>query len=122
MVSLSAHAEVEALAQTNLLSFLQDQIVQLVNTIFSRKNFDSLSEAFSVALAASALSTNRYHLPLIVVPDGPAAVSHKQPLLKVCITRKRSHIQLYYMVLCNLTPILVSLSAAGYKCSLSAID
>ncbi|XP_075033736.1 dolichyl-diphosphooligosaccharide--protein glycosyltransferase subunit 2 isoform X1 [Mixophyes fleayi] len=64
----------------------EDQIVQLVNAIFSRKNFESLSEAFSVALAASALSHNRYHLPLIVVPDGPAAVSHKQPLLRLLVT------------------------------------
>ncbi|KAM4622823.1 dolichyl-diphosphooligosaccharide--protein glycosyltransferase subunit 2 isoform 1-T1 [Discoglossus pictus] len=64
----------------------EDQIVQLVNAIFSRKNFDSLSEAFSVALAASALSHNRYHIPLIVVPEGPAAVSHKQPLLKLLVS------------------------------------
>ncbi|XP_075702453.1 dolichyl-diphosphooligosaccharide--protein glycosyltransferase subunit 2 isoform X2 [Rhinoderma darwinii] len=64
----------------------EDQIVQLVNAIFSRKNFDSISEAFSVAFAASALSHNRYHLPLIVVPDGPAAVSHKQPLLRLVVT------------------------------------
>ncbi|KAG9473926.1 dolichyl-diphosphooligosaccharide--protein glycosyltransferase subunit 2 [Eleutherodactylus coqui] len=64
----------------------EDQIVQLVNAIFSRKSFDSLSEAFSVAFAGSALSHNRYHIPLIVVPDGPAAVSHKQPLLKLLVT------------------------------------
>ncbi|XP_053309811.1 dolichyl-diphosphooligosaccharide--protein glycosyltransferase subunit 2 isoform X2 [Spea bombifrons] len=64
----------------------EDQIVQLMNAIFSRKNFDSLSEAFSVALAASALSHNRYHIPLIVVPDGPASVSHKQPLLRLLVT------------------------------------
>ncbi|XP_053573186.1 dolichyl-diphosphooligosaccharide--protein glycosyltransferase subunit 2 isoform X2 [Bombina bombina] len=64
----------------------EEQIVQLVNAIFSRKNFDSLSEAFSVTLAASALSHNRYHIPLIVVPDGPAAVSHKQPFLKLLVT------------------------------------
>ncbi|KAG8446174.1 hypothetical protein GDO86_013866 [Hymenochirus boettgeri] len=64
----------------------EEQIVQLMNAIFSRKSFDSLSEAFSVALAASALSHNRYHIPLIVVPDGPAAVSHKQPLLRLLVT------------------------------------
>ncbi|KAM8945640.1 dolichyl-diphosphooligosaccharide--protein glycosyltransferase subunit 2 [Pelodytes ibericus] len=64
----------------------EDQIVQLMNAIFSRKNFESLAEAFSVALAASALSHNRYHIPLIVVPDGPAAVSHKQPLLRLRVT------------------------------------
>ncbi|KAE8576485.1 hypothetical protein XENTR_v10004209 [Xenopus tropicalis] len=62
------------------------EIVPLMNAIFSRKNFDSISEAFSVALAASALSHNHYHIPLIVVPDGPAAVSHKQPLLKLLVT------------------------------------
>ncbi|XP_073411385.1 dolichyl-diphosphooligosaccharide--protein glycosyltransferase subunit 2 isoform X1 [Dendrobates tinctorius] len=77
--SLSDHVGVEP-------ALKEDQIVQLVNAIFSRKSFDSLSEAFSVAFAASALSHNRYHLPLIVVPDGPAAVSHKQPLLKLMVT------------------------------------
>ncbi|XP_018092671.1 ribophorin II S homeolog isoform X2 [Xenopus laevis] len=64
----------------------EEQIVQLMNAIFSRKKFDSISEAFSVALAASALSDNHYHIPLVVVPDGPAAVSHKQPLLKLLVT------------------------------------
>ncbi|XP_071968206.1 dolichyl-diphosphooligosaccharide--protein glycosyltransferase subunit 2 isoform X1 [Engystomops pustulosus] len=64
----------------------EEQVVQLVNAIFSRKSFESLPEAFSVAFAASALSHNRYHLPLIVVPDGPAAVSHKQPLLRLLVT------------------------------------
>ncbi|XP_073462625.1 dolichyl-diphosphooligosaccharide--protein glycosyltransferase subunit 2 isoform X1 [Aquarana catesbeiana] len=77
--SLSDHVGVEP-------ALKEEQIVQLVNAIFSRKNFDSLSEAFSVAYAASALSHNRYHLPLIVVPDGPATVSHKQPLLKLLVT------------------------------------
>ncbi|XP_030067923.1 dolichyl-diphosphooligosaccharide--protein glycosyltransferase subunit 2 isoform X2 [Microcaecilia unicolor] len=64
----------------------EDQIIQLVNAIFSKKNFDKLSEAYSVAAAAAALSQNRYHLPLIVVPDGPAAVSHKQPVLRLLVT------------------------------------
>ncbi|KAM4691810.1 dolichyl-diphosphooligosaccharide--protein glycosyltransferase subunit 2 [Rhinophrynus dorsalis] len=64
----------------------EDQIVQLMNAIFSRKNFDSLPESFSVAMAASALSHNRYHIPLVVVPDGPAAVSHKQPQLRLRVT------------------------------------
>ncbi|KAM3923953.1 dolichyl-diphosphooligosaccharide--protein glycosyltransferase subunit 2 isoform 2-T2 [Leptodactylus fuscus] len=77
--SLSDHVGVEP-------ALKEDQIVQLVNAIFSRKSFDSLSEAFSVAFAASALSHNRYHVPLIVVPDGPAAVSHKQPLLRLLVT------------------------------------
>ncbi|KAM9296292.1 dolichyl-diphosphooligosaccharide--protein glycosyltransferase subunit 2 [Gastrophryne carolinensis] len=77
--TLSDHVGVEP-------ALKEEQIVQLVNAIFSRKNFESPSEAFSVALAASALSNNRYHIPLIVVPDGPAAVSHKQPLLKLLVT------------------------------------
>uniref|UniRef100_A0A8C5WME9 Dolichyl-diphosphooligosaccharide--protein glycosyltransferase subunit 2 n=1 Tax=Leptobrachium leishanense TaxID=445787 RepID=A0A8C5WME9_9ANUR len=64
----------------------EEQIIQLMNAIFSRKNFESLSEAFSVALAASALSHNSYHIPLVVVPYGPAAVSHKQPLLRLRVT------------------------------------
>ncbi|XP_029469723.1 dolichyl-diphosphooligosaccharide--protein glycosyltransferase subunit 2 isoform X2 [Rhinatrema bivittatum] len=68
----------------------EDQIIQLVNAIFSKKNFDKLSEAYSVAAAAAALSQNRYHLPLIVVPDGAAAVSHKQPVLRLLVTNVMS--------------------------------
>ncbi|KAJ1124011.1 hypothetical protein NDU88_002475 [Pleurodeles waltl] len=64
----------------------EDQIVQLVNAVFSKKNFESLSEAFGVACAAAALSQNNYHLPLIVVSDGPAAVSHKHPILRLRVT------------------------------------
>nr|XP_033819583.1 dolichyl-diphosphooligosaccharide--protein glycosyltransferase subunit 2 isoform X2 [Geotrypetes seraphini] len=64
----------------------EDQIIQLVNAIFSKKNFDKLSEAYSVATAAAALSRNHYHLPLIVVPDGAASVSHKQPVLRLLVT------------------------------------
>lgn len=65
------------------LFLFQDQVIQLMNAIFSKKNFETLSEAFSIARAAGALSQNRFHLPVIVVPDGPAAVSHHQPLLRV---------------------------------------
>uniref|UniRef100_A0A8C9F5Q4 Dolichyl-diphosphooligosaccharide--protein glycosyltransferase subunit 2 n=1 Tax=Pavo cristatus TaxID=9049 RepID=A0A8C9F5Q4_PAVCR len=63
-----------------------DQIIQLMNAIFSKKNFETLSEAFSVARAAGSLSHNRYHLPVVVVPDGPAAVSHHQPVLRLQVT------------------------------------
>uniref|UniRef100_A0A8B9P632 Dolichyl-diphosphooligosaccharide--protein glycosyltransferase subunit 2 n=1 Tax=Apteryx owenii TaxID=8824 RepID=A0A8B9P632_APTOW len=63
----------------------EDQIIQLMNAIFSKKNFETLSEAFSVACAAGSLSRNRYHLPVIIVPDGPAAVSHHQPVLRVML-------------------------------------
>uniref|UniRef100_A0A8C3N2I6 Dolichyl-diphosphooligosaccharide--protein glycosyltransferase subunit 2 n=1 Tax=Geospiza parvula TaxID=87175 RepID=A0A8C3N2I6_GEOPR len=48
----------------------EDQVIQLMNAIFSKKNFETLSEAFSIARAAGALSQNRFHLPVIVVPDG----------------------------------------------------
>lgn len=61
----------------------QDQVIQLVNSIFSKKSWDSLSEAFSVASAAAALSNNRFHVPVIVSTQGPAAVSHSHPFLQV---------------------------------------
>lgn len=63
----------------------QDQVIQLVNSIFSKKSWDSLTEAFSVASAAAALSNNRFHKPVIVNALGSAAVSHSQPLLQVHI-------------------------------------
>ncbi|KAJ7406493.1 Dolichyl-diphosphooligosaccharide--protein glycosyltransferase subunit 2 [Willisornis vidua] len=68
----------------------EDQIIQLMNAIFSKKNFETLSEAFSVACAAGSLSQNRYHLPVIVVPEGPAAVSHHQPILRLQVTNVMS--------------------------------
>ncbi|XP_053250049.1 dolichyl-diphosphooligosaccharide--protein glycosyltransferase subunit 2 isoform X2 [Podarcis raffonei] len=68
----------------------EDQIIQLVNAVFSKKNFEVLSEAFSVACAAASLSQNRYHLPVIAVPDGPAAVSHHQPIFKLQVTNVMS--------------------------------
>lgn len=64
---------------------LQDQVIQLVNSIFSKKSWDSLAEAFSVASAAAALSNNRFHVPVIVGATGPATVSHSQPTLQVQI-------------------------------------
>ncbi|KAF1419883.1 Dolichyl-diphosphooligosaccharide--protein glycosyltransferase subunit 2, partial [Spheniscus humboldti] len=70
----------------DLLFLFYDQIIQLMNAIFSKKNFEMLSEAFSVACAVGSLSRNRYHLPVIIVPDGPAAVSHHQPILRLQVT------------------------------------
>ncbi|XP_077058929.1 dolichyl-diphosphooligosaccharide--protein glycosyltransferase subunit 2 isoform X1 [Siphateles boraxobius] len=64
----------------------EDQVIQLVNSIFSKKSWDSLSEAFSVASAAAALSNNHFHVPVIVSTQGPAAVSHSQPFLQLQVT------------------------------------
>ncbi|XP_074867862.1 dolichyl-diphosphooligosaccharide--protein glycosyltransferase subunit 2 isoform X2 [Carettochelys insculpta] len=68
----------------------EDQIIQLMNAIFSKKNFETLSEAFSVACAAGSLSQNRYHIPIVVIPEGPAAVSHHQPILRLQVTNVMS--------------------------------
>ncbi|XP_043108465.1 dolichyl-diphosphooligosaccharide--protein glycosyltransferase subunit 2 [Puntigrus tetrazona] len=64
----------------------EDQVIQLVNSIFSKKSWDSLAEAFSVASAAASLSNNRFHVPVIVSAQGPAAVSHSQPFLRLQVT------------------------------------
>ncbi|XP_034764170.2 dolichyl-diphosphooligosaccharide--protein glycosyltransferase subunit 2-like isoform X4 [Acipenser ruthenus] len=64
----------------------EDQVVQLVNSVFSKKAWTSLAEAFSIASAASALSDNRFHIPVIVGTQGPATVSHRQPTLKIQVT------------------------------------
>ncbi|KAL7837805.1 hypothetical protein SRHO_G00275160 [Serrasalmus rhombeus] len=64
----------------------EDQVIQLVNSIFSKKSWDSLSEAFSVASAAAALSNNRFHKPVVVSAVGPATVSHSHPLLQLHVT------------------------------------
>ncbi|XP_058859816.1 dolichyl-diphosphooligosaccharide--protein glycosyltransferase subunit 2-like isoform X3 [Acipenser ruthenus] len=64
----------------------EDQVVQLVNSVFSKKAWTSLAEAFSVASAAAALSDNRFHIPVIVGTQGPATVSHRQPTLKIQVT------------------------------------
>uniref|UniRef100_A0A8C2EC58 Dolichyl-diphosphooligosaccharide--protein glycosyltransferase subunit 2 n=1 Tax=Cyprinus carpio TaxID=7962 RepID=A0A8C2EC58_CYPCA len=61
-------------------------VIQLVNSIFSKKSWDSLSEAFSVASAAESLSSNRFHVPIIVSAQGPAAISHSQPFLRLQVT------------------------------------
>ncbi|XP_066528873.1 dolichyl-diphosphooligosaccharide--protein glycosyltransferase subunit 2 isoform X2 [Hoplias malabaricus] len=65
---------------------LKDQVIQLVNSIFSKKSWDSLSEAFSVASAAAALANNRFHKPVIVSTVGPPTVSHSQPILGLQVT------------------------------------
>uniref|UniRef100_A0A8D3D2L3 Dolichyl-diphosphooligosaccharide--protein glycosyltransferase subunit 2 n=1 Tax=Scophthalmus maximus TaxID=52904 RepID=A0A8D3D2L3_SCOMX len=74
--SLSDHVDMEP-------PLKEDQVIQLVNSIFSKKSWDSLAEAFSVASAAAALSSNRFHVPVIVSAHGPATVSHSQPTLQV---------------------------------------
>lgn len=61
----------------------QDQVIQLVNSVFSKKSWDTLLEAFSVASAVAALSNNRFHVPVIVSVQGSATVSHSQPTLQV---------------------------------------
>ncbi|XP_034269800.1 dolichyl-diphosphooligosaccharide--protein glycosyltransferase subunit 2 isoform X1 [Pantherophis guttatus] len=68
----------------------EDQLILLMNAVFSKKNFEILSEAFSVACAAASLSQNRYHLPVIAVTEGPAAVSHHQPILTLKVTNVMS--------------------------------
>uniref|UniRef100_A0A8K9Y0N0 Dolichyl-diphosphooligosaccharide--protein glycosyltransferase subunit 2 n=1 Tax=Oncorhynchus mykiss TaxID=8022 RepID=A0A8K9Y0N0_ONCMY len=52
----------------------EDQVIQLVNSVFSKKSWQSLSEAFSVACAAAALSNNRFQVPVIVSAQGPATL------------------------------------------------
>lgn len=111
--SLSDHVDMEPpLKEAGLLSFLgffyghalliplklmedvfspQDQVIQLVNSIFSKKSWDSLAEAFSVASAAAALSNNRFHVPVIVSAHGPATVSHNQPTLQVLMLHLSSY-------------------------------
>ncbi|XP_062319915.1 dolichyl-diphosphooligosaccharide--protein glycosyltransferase subunit 2 isoform X2 [Osmerus eperlanus] len=77
--SLSDHVDMEP-------PLKEDQVIQLVNSVFSKKSWDSLSEAFSVASAAVALSNNRFHVPVIVSAQGPATVSHSQPTLQLLVT------------------------------------
>ncbi|GCB69919.1 hypothetical protein scyTo_0008472 [Scyliorhinus torazame] len=76
---LSDHAGMEP-------AIKEDQVIQLVNAVFSKKHFTTLSEAFSIACAAAALSHNQYHIPIIVVAEGIASVSHKKPSLKLRVT------------------------------------
>eukprot|EP00069_Balaena_mysticetus_P015508 bmy_09298T0 len=63
-----------------------DQVIQLMNAIFSKKNFESLSEAFSVASAAAALSQNRCHVPVVVVPEGSPSYTQEQAVLRLQVT------------------------------------
>lgn len=74
------------------VSPVKDQVIQLVNSIFSKKSWDSLAEAFSVASAAAALSNNRFHVPVLVNTQGPATVSHSQPTLQVELARRKSRL------------------------------
>ena len=66
---------------------LQDQVIQLMNAIFSKKNFESLPEAFSVASAAAALAENRYHVPVVVAPEGSPSYTQEQAVLRVWLPR-----------------------------------
>ncbi|XP_049588540.1 dolichyl-diphosphooligosaccharide--protein glycosyltransferase subunit 2 [Syngnathus scovelli] len=77
--ALSDHVDIEP-------PFKQDQVIQLVNSIFSKKSWDSLAEAFSVANAAATLSNNRFHVPVVVNSHGPPTVSHSQPTLQILVT------------------------------------
>uniref|UniRef100_A0A6Q2XLE3 Dolichyl-diphosphooligosaccharide--protein glycosyltransferase subunit 2 n=1 Tax=Esox lucius TaxID=8010 RepID=A0A6Q2XLE3_ESOLU len=82
--ALSDHVETEP-------PLKEDQVIQLVNSVFSKKSWDSLSEAFSVACAAAALSENRFHVPVVVSTQGPATVSHSQPVLQLLVTNVLSN-------------------------------
>ncbi|MFT7801423.1 dolichyl-diphosphooligosaccharide-protein glycosyltransferase subunit 2 isoform X2 [Arapaima gigas] len=77
--ALSDHVDIEP-------PLKEDQVVQLTNSVFNKKSWDSLSEAFSVASAAAAFSGNRFHIPVVVSSQGPAAVSHRQPALQLQVT------------------------------------
>nr|XP_057945064.1 dolichyl-diphosphooligosaccharide--protein glycosyltransferase subunit 2 isoform X2 [Doryrhamphus excisus] len=77
--SLSDHVDMEP-------PLKEDQVIQLVNSIFSKKSWDSLAEAFSVANAAATFSNNRFHVPVVIGTHGPATVSHSQPTLQLLVT------------------------------------
>ncbi|XP_077583023.1 dolichyl-diphosphooligosaccharide--protein glycosyltransferase subunit 2 isoform X2 [Stigmatopora nigra] len=77
--ALSDHVDIEP-------PLKQDQVIQLVNSIFSKKSWDSLAEAFSVANAAATLSNNRFHVPVVVNSHGPPTVSHSHPTLQILAT------------------------------------
>uniref|UniRef100_UPI00398EE5D8 dolichyl-diphosphooligosaccharide--protein glycosyltransferase subunit 2 isoform X2 n=1 Tax=Pristiophorus japonicus TaxID=55135 RepID=UPI00398EE5D8 len=81
---LSDHAGMEP-------AIKEDQVIQLVNAVFSKKHYTTLSEAFSVACAAATLSQNQYHVPIIVATEGLASVSHKKPSLKLRVMNVMSH-------------------------------
>uniref|UniRef100_A0A8I3WJS2 Dolichyl-diphosphooligosaccharide--protein glycosyltransferase subunit 2 n=1 Tax=Callithrix jacchus TaxID=9483 RepID=A0A8I3WJS2_CALJA len=70
----------------SIVEEIEDQVIQLMNAIFSKKNFESLSEAFSVASAAAVLSHNHYHVPVVVVPEGSASDTHEQAILRLQVT------------------------------------
>ncbi|KAK2489933.1 hypothetical protein MC885_020578, partial [Smutsia gigantea] len=58
-----------------------DQVIQLMNAILSKKSSKSLSEAFSVACAAAALSQNCCHMLVVVMPEGSPSDTHEQAIL-----------------------------------------
>ncbi|XP_062842368.1 dolichyl-diphosphooligosaccharide--protein glycosyltransferase subunit 2 [Trichomycterus rosablanca] len=64
----------------------EDQVIQLMNSVFSKKSWESLSEAFSVASAAAALSNNRFHKPVVITALGSGSISHGYPLLQLQVT------------------------------------
>ncbi|KAK2495752.1 hypothetical protein MC885_007086, partial [Smutsia gigantea] len=59
----------------------EDQVIQLMNAILSKKSSESLSEAFSVACVAAALSQNCCHMPVVVMPEGSPSDTHEQAIL-----------------------------------------
>lgn len=73
-----------------------------MNAIFSKKNFDSLSEAFSVASAAAVLSQNRYHVPVVVVSEGSPSYTQDQVILRVRLP-------------CPEHAILIAVSTVGFS-------
>uniref|UniRef100_A0A8C8DPQ1 Dolichyl-diphosphooligosaccharide--protein glycosyltransferase subunit 2 n=1 Tax=Oryzias sinensis TaxID=183150 RepID=A0A8C8DPQ1_9TELE len=82
--ALSDHMDIEP-------PFKEDQVIQLVNSIFSKKSWDSLAEAFSVANAAAALSNNRFHVPVLVNTRGRAGTqevaAHRSLLVTDVLSR-----------------------------------
>ncbi|KAK2494947.1 hypothetical protein MC885_019434, partial [Smutsia gigantea] len=59
----------------------EDQVIQLMNAILSKKSSESLSEAFSVSCVAAALSQNCCHMPFVVMPEGSPSDTHEQAIL-----------------------------------------
>ncbi|KAK2502433.1 hypothetical protein MC885_001705 [Smutsia gigantea] len=61
-------------------SIVEDQVIQLMNVILSKKSSESLSEAFSVASATAALSQNCCHMPVVVMPEGSPSDTNRPSL------------------------------------------
>ncbi|KAK2499242.1 hypothetical protein MC885_009504, partial [Smutsia gigantea] len=62
-------------------SIEEDQVIQLMNAILSKKSSEPLSEAFSVASATAVLSQNFCHMPFVVMPEGSPSDTHEQAIL-----------------------------------------